>query len=289
MNRDYNRLSVFCSLLSALLLLIFFSPSACTASDGVLKIGVVPYKSPKEIIRLYQPLASLLEKRLARRFVVVSAADYDQYMQRVYERRYDIIVLGSTFYFKAHDRAGYRAIARGYPSFHAGIITRRDGSVPALEQLRGRSLAAVNSRDRGGYRLQKMALARLGMNPGKDYKVHFRGTFDSVVYAVLNGRDDAGAIRLDILDKPSFAGVRSSLKTIYISPQNPQFPFAVRADMDQHLQEQIRAELIGLAQEKDGTRIVRQLNIRGFQKVDSRDLELLRISREKEATAEKRS
>jgi phosphonate transport system substrate-binding protein len=264
-----------------LLLLVLLSAvpgMAGEPQDKVLKMGVVPYKSPRAIVELYHPVAAWLQQKTGVKIHVVTADGYEQYLQRVYARHYDIIVLGSTFYFKAHDRAGYVPVARGFPPFRAGIIVRRDSGIDSIEQLRGKSMAAVNAKDRGGYKLEKMALLRHGIDPETEMQVYFRGKFDSVIYAVLNGQNDAGAIRLDALDKPAFAKVRKKLKVIYTSQENPQFPFAVRPDMDPALREKIGNALVAITMDRPQTAaILNRLIIEGFRLVTVADIDKLRL------------
>ncbi len=268
-----------------LYLCISFAPSGAAAhGDEGLKLGVIPYTSPRTVVKLYAPVASLLSKALDVNVRVVTAASFDQYMQRVFDRQYDIIVLGSTFYFKAHDRADYQAVARGYPSFRAGIIVLQDSAISSIEQLQGKSMAAVNIKDRGGYKLQKMALLKRGVDVDEDVDVFFSGSNDSVIYAVLSGQNDAGAIRLDALQKPVFSQVRKKIKIIYTSPENPQFPFAVRQDMDPAMVVKIASALTSISMKKPETvDILNSLNIHGFEQVSSDQLEELRLVREEQA------
>ena len=110
------------------LFFLFTTTSSVNADsrDNWLKLGVVPYKSPRALVELYSPVAAQLEKVLGKKVQVVTAVGRDQYMQRIYDKQYDIIVLGSTFYFKAYDKAGYQAVGRGYPPFRCGLIVRKN-------------------------------------------------------------------------------------------------------------------------------------------------------------------
>lgn len=274
-------LSVFLLLLF-LLSFVFTSVGAGAEQKG-LKFGVVPFKSPRAVVELYGPIAALLTEALGENVQVVTAKSYEQYMQRVYAGQYDIIVLGSTFYFKAHDKAGYLAVARGYPPFYAGIVVLKSSGVTTLEQLHGKSIAAVNSIDRAGYGLQKKAFAAKKMDIEQDLTVHFRGDFDSVVYAVLGGQDDAGAIRLDTLERPAFAEIKDRLSVIYTSPANPQFPFAVRPGLDASLRQKIAETLVSIGSQQTAEEgVLQKLSVQGIEKISSSDLEELRLSRQRE-------
>ncbi len=270
--------------LGAIVLLVAMSTRlpAVPAQDD-LKLGVVPYKSPRSIVRLYSPLAARLAHALGRNVRVVTTNSFNEYLQRIYQRQYDIIVLGSTFYFKAHDRAGYQAVARGYPSFRCGIIVRKDSGITEVGQLRGRRMAAVDIMDRGGYKLQVRALKACGIDPVSDIIFHFRGRHDSVIYSVLSGQDDAGAIRLDALRRKEFDNVLDKLRIIYVSPENPQFPFAVRPDMAPELKEKIGAALAAITLDRPETAaMLKRLHLQGIERISDTEMEELRRRRQAE-------
>ena len=274
------------------ILLFFFMASIAIAgqSHDELKFGVIPVKSTKGVVESYFPLAAWLSKELGINIRVVTASGIDQFMERVYSRQYDMIVLGSGYYFKALDKADYQVLARGYPPFHSGIIVLKETGIDRIEQLRGKSMAAIHSQGRGGYTLQKMALADVGINMETDIDVHFRGNFGSVIYSVLSGSDDAGAVRLDSMLTPDIEKVRHKLKVIYTSPENPQHPFAVRADMDPALQEKIRTLLLSMSMKKPATAsLLADLKLKGMEKITQHDMEQLRSARKKEKEARKKA
>lgn len=264
----------------------FISISCVLPAQGAneLKLGVIPFKTPRVVRDLYIPLASHLSDALGVNVRVLTARSYEEYMEHVYARKYDIIALGTSFYFKAHDKAGYQAIARGYPPFHAGIIVLRSSGITRLEQLKGKSLAAVTKTGRGGYKLQKRALLKKGVDPEQDMTVTFKGDNDAVIFSVLGGEHVAGAIRLDTLQRPLFAKIKDTLKFVYKSPKIRQFPFAVRADIDPALTQEIVKALTSLSMEQPETAaILKDFHLKGIEEVSGDDMERLRKKRQQEA------
>lgn len=264
----------------------FISASCVLTAHGAneLKLGVIPFKTPRVVRELYTPLASYLTDALGVNVRVLTARSYEEYMEHVYGRKYDIIALGSSFYFKAHDKAGYQAIARGYPPFHAGIIVLKSSGVTSLEQLKGKSLAAVTKTGRGGYKLQKRALLKKGIDPEQDMTVTFKGDNDSVIFSVLGGEHVAGAIRLDTLQRPLFIKIKDTLRVVCKSPKIQQFPFAVRADMDPEQSQKIVKALTSLSIEQpEMAAILKDFHLKGFEEVNSDDLDRLREKRQQEA------
>lgn len=261
----------------------FLAVSCVLPAQGAkeLKLGIIPFKTPRVVRESYMPLASHLSDALGVNVRVLTARSFEGFMAHVYTRKYDIIVLGSSFYFKAHDKAGYQAIARGYPPFHAGIIVLRSSGVTRLEQLKGKSLAAITKISRGGYKLQKRALLRKSVDSEQDMTVTFKGDNDSVIFSVLGGEYVAGAIRLDALQRPLFAKIKDTLRIIYKSPSIPQFPFAVRADMDPALRQKIVKILTSLSMEQPETAaILKGFYLTGIEEVNSGDLDRLREKRQ---------
>jgi len=260
---------------------IFCVPPAQGANE--LKLGVIPFKTPRVVRDLYLPLASHLSDSLEVNVRVLTARSFEEFMEHVYARKYDIIVLGSSFYFQAHDKAGYQAIARGYPPFHAGIIVLKSSGVTRLEQLKGKSLAAVTKTGRGGYKLQKRALLKKGVDPEQGMTVTFKGDNDSVIFSVLDGESVAGAIRLDTLQRPLFVKIKDTLRFVYKSPKIPQFPFAVRADMDPALRQKIVKSLTSLSMEQpESAAILKNFHLNGIEEVNNDVLDHLREKRQQE-------
>jgi phosphonate transport system substrate-binding protein len=275
-----------------LLTIILFLSMTCIVSGEQtakeLKFGVMPFKGPKGIVEAYFPVATWLSKKLGINVRVVSANSIDQFMQRIYSKQYDIIVLGSTFYFKANEKADYQVLVRGYPPFRSAIIVLKDSGIESLEQLRGKSMAAIHSQGRGGFKLQKIALADVGINADTDIEINFRGNFESVIYSVLSGRDTAGAIRLDSMVTPDIKKLRNKLKVLYTSPDNPQHPFAVHPDMDPILKEKIRTALLEMnIKTPESSALLTHLHIKGIENLSIHDMEMLQLTRKKAKEARK--
>lgn len=263
-------------------IMLFFV--AIAEGQSELKLGVIPYKTPRVVRDLYLPLASYLSDELGVNVRVLTAKNYKEYMQNVLAQQYDIIALGSSFYFKAHYEADYQAIARGYPPFYAGIIVLKNSGITRLEQLKGKSLAAVVKTGRGGYKLQKKALLKKGIDPEKDMTVTFKGDNDSVIISILGNEYAAGAIRLDTLQRHLYAKIKDTLRILYKSSPIRQFPFAVHSDMDQELRQKIAVALTSMTMVQPETAaILKKFHLKGMEAVTDADLERLRKKREKDA------
>ncbi|MCK5227097.1 MAG: phosphate/phosphite/phosphonate ABC transporter substrate-binding protein [Desulfobulbaceae bacterium] len=262
------------------LLSVLLAPSHAITAEShkkSLRLGVLPYKAPRVILETFAPIASLLTRELKTPVRVITAPDFDEFMNRVSERNYDIIFLGYPYYLKAHDTAGYVAIIRGHPSFHGGILVRKDSGIKELSELKWKKIAAVSPETKAGFQLQKKELEKHGIDTGKEIKFNFVGRADSVVYAVLNRKSDAGATRLDTLNNKEFANWEETLDILFTTPEITQFPFAVHPDMGPHLRQDITKALASITgYTPEGAAILKNLSIKGFKKVTHEVFERLR-------------
>lgn len=209
------------------------------AAEEPLRFGVFPYKSPKEMMKLFMPIARQLEKEIGRPVHLSSAPDAEQFNQRAIDGKYDLIWPCNTCYFKIHEKAGFEAVASGAPTFHGIVIVRKDSGISQLEQLQGKKVAAAWKNSYAAYKFLFFKMKELGYSPPEDFLVSFLGKLDSIIFSVVGRHHDAGVIREDALASSRFDRVRDQLSVIYTSPNVPQFPFAVKPGMDQRLIDQI--------------------------------------------------
>ena len=225
--------------LLVLFLLSLTLPLLLQAADKPLRFGVFPFKSPKAMLKLFMPVARQLESEIGRPVQIVSAPNASQYNERAIAGDYDLIWPCNTCYFKIHSKAGYTAVAQGYPSFHGIVITRKDSGITQLSQLKGKKVAAAWKNSYAAYKFFSNKMKELGFSPPEDFSVSFLGKLDTIIFSVIGRHHDAGAIRQDALYSSRFDRVRDQLSIIYTSQEVPQFPFAVKPDMDQKTVDQI--------------------------------------------------
>lgn len=77
-----------------------------------------------------------------------------------------------------------------------------------------------------------LCLWRRGVDPRREVEFQFVEKTSIIVYGVINRTVDAGILKLDTLDLPSFADVRGQVRVIARSPEIPQLPFVVGKSLD---------------------------------------------------------
>jgi phosphonate transport system substrate-binding protein len=234
-------------------LIAILPPILCQAHqdsrDDVLRFGVFPYQSPKVIFEMYASLASDLEKKLGKRIKLASAPDNRTFLAKAKGGEYDLLLIPPVLLYKLRP-AGFNVIARGEPSFYGGVIVRKDSPITAIEQLKGKKVAAIGEHSYGGYSFLLPQLAENGVDPQKDVDFQFFDKVSIIIYGVINRKVDAGVLKLETLDLPSFTDVRDQVRVIARSPEIPQSPFVVNKKLDAVTIAAIQKALASLSSDK---------------------------------------
>ena len=248
--------------------LMLLSLSLCTSSlhakEEALRFGIVPFQSPKALLKAFVPLVRQLEQRTGRQINLVSAPTIAQFNERAIAGEYDIIWPCNTCYVEIHAKAGYEAVAQGFPSFHGAVIVRKDSGISDISELKGKSVAAIGKGSYAGYQFFKNAMQDRGYTFPEDVSVRFLGRLDSIIFSVLGKRYDAGVIRTDVLDSPRFSTIRKELAFIETSIQIPQFPFAVKPGSGQDLVDSLVTVLAEIGETPEGKTVLKALKVKGF-------------------------
>ncbi len=85
-------------------------------------------------------------------------------------------------------------VRQGVAHYHGVLFVRRDSTIRAAPDLRGRSVAWVAPTSAAGYLFPRVALAALGLDPRALFSTErFLDNHGAVVLSVLDGAVDAGA------------------------------------------------------------------------------------------------
>jgi two-component system sensor histidine kinase TtrS len=181
-------------------------------------IGVLAHRGPETAIRMWTPTADYLSSQITDCNFQLVPLDLDG-MHAAEERgELDFILTNPGHYVELEARHGVSRIATlindrpGGPStmFGAVIFTgahRKD--IQTLADLKGKSFAAVEEAAFGGFQMAWRELKEADVDPFNDLRdLRFMGfPQDDIVYAVRDGRVDAGTVRTDILERMANKGV----------------------------------------------------------------------------------
>src|SRR5690606_33314316 len=102
---------------------------------------------------------------------------YDEVISKLASGEVDVGFVGAGTYVlarrKGHVRAILRAIRKRSSNYHGVIVTKADGEVRSLADLRGKTFAFVHPNSTAGFFYAREVLQRAGVDPDRDLNAIF--------------------------------------------------------------------------------------------------------------------
>lgn len=258
--------------LRALFVIFALAPwgGSLAAEAKPLLFGLLPNLSTRALMATYQPMHDFLEKELGRPVEVVTAANFNAFIQRVLVKDYDLLVAAPHLARLAQTEANYQLLARYDRPLQAFVVVDKDSTIRGLKDLAGKRLASPDKTAIVSMLVQDM-LAQAGMRPGVDYQVFDAKSHNNAALSVVNAQADAGVIgsipfaRLD--DE-----VRGRLRIVAKSKYVPGQYFAASDRLSSQERKRIERALIKFVQTAEGKVFLEQFAMHDIVKIKSADL-----------------
>ena len=204
-----------------LLLFILFSAivfsNFAQATDRLVRIGVLAYRGKDKALKTWVPTAQYLTQHIpGYKFVIVPLNNND-IGGAIKSREVEFVLTNPGSYVELASAYGITRIATlksktpqgGTSMFGAVIFTRANRKdIRTLADLKGKRFMAVHKNAFGGWWMAWRELKHQQINPYSDFKQLIFAGFpqDKIVYAVRDGKVDAGTVRTDLLESMALAG-----------------------------------------------------------------------------------
>lgn len=197
-------------------------------------IGVLAYNGEQQALARWQPTADYLAKHIDGRRFEIQPLNHEDFVHAINKGQIDFILTNPGHYILLEVEYGATRIAtfksrfqnQVLTHFSSVIFTRRDSGIQTLEDLRGRSLAAVSIDAFGGFQLAQAEFLARNLDIYNDMSLKWLGfPHTDIVRAVIDGRVDAGTVRSGILEKMAASGeIDLSVLSILEQKTTPGFP-----------------------------------------------------------------
>ncbi len=235
-----------------------------------VKIGILAYRPIPETLKEYQPLTLALKLAIPDRDFAIEIMNYDELDQAVSEHKLNFVLTNPAHYIFLKHRIGLSAplatrasnTQNQTSSLDGGVIFKRTNriDIQSLSDLKGRTIATVNSQSLMGYLAQALELKRAGITLPKDATLIMTGTpHDKIVDKVLSGAADVGFLRSGVLEALIREGKIDAKKITVLNLQAqtdspyatstalyPEWPFSSTLDTDNILRRRVAAALLTL-------------------------------------------
>ena len=225
------------SLICIVVAFLLFSTNTSFAKENEVRIGVLAMWGEKISHTMWQPTINYLNRTIPTHRFILKPLKLEQATNVVKNENIDFILTNPGNYVDLEARFGISRLAtlktkrqnKTSNQFAAVIFSRHDrDDIQSLKDLRNKSFMGVKKKAFGGFQMAWLELKNVGINPFEDFSsLQFSGLpQDKIVYAVLNGKVDAGTVRTTTLERMATEGLIdiSHLKIIN-KKNNKDFPF----------------------------------------------------------------
>lgn len=241
------------------------SSPAASATGRTLRIGDVDPDTPARRIRRLEPLAGYLARQLADLGItagqVVIAQDLGEMADLLSNGEVDLYLDSLYPALLVQARSGseilLRRWAKGAPDYWSVFITKREGDITSLDDLRGSLIALQDRYSTSGFVLPAGTLIERGLElelvqgaetaeAGDTVRYLFSHDEENTLEMVITGRVSAGAISNQDWDELP-AEMQSRLRSIGRTPAVPRQLLSARADLDAEVKARVTKALLALA------------------------------------------
>lgn len=245
---------------------------AAKAAD-MLVLGVVPYLSARKLAELYEPMRAQLQRSLGAPVMLETAPDYQSYLARTREGRYDIIATSPYFGRLAQTEQGYVPVARPLTNLEPLLVTRMNGPFE-LEMLRGKVIATSD-------RLANLTLAAHrylslnGLEPGRDVTIRPAGSHANSVQTLLNGESAAAIISVTTM-RQLHPATTTRVRVMKRLPQITPLLYLAHKRLGQAKIDSLRGQLLQFANQTElGRQFSKELGHDGLKEITPADMTAL--------------
>jgi len=267
--------------LFALLLMVGVNLQAHAADPNpdLLKVALLPDENASELIKRNQPLKDYLEITLGKEIQLIVTTDYSSMIEAMRFGRIALAYFGPLSYVMAKSKSDIEPFAAmvvdGKPTYRSIIIANADAGLDSFADIKGKKMAYGDRASTSSHLIPKtVLLEQAGLEADKDYEAHFVGTHDAVAVNVANGNADAGGLSEVIFEHVMDRGLidRNRVKVLGYSGDFPQYPWAMRSNLDPELKTRIQNAFVQI----DDPDILKSLKAEGFAPITDEDYDVIR-------------
>ena len=237
---------------AALLLKGFLRPA-----KPPLRVAFQVCNSIEENRERFEPLAAYLEKKTGRRIAAIHVNTFD-ILLRAQRGEFDVLQANGYIYLHVKEKIGGSLLAREVKADTGKdtgglIVVRADSPVRTLAGLKGKKMVFGPVLSPGGYMAQYSTMISAGIDPEKTFGSYafLPGAWqhEKVVYSILYGAVDAGAVKVGDIERMEAEGKvrRSDFRVIAASPPVPNCAFFALPHVDADTAEKVREALLALS------------------------------------------
>lgn len=204
----------------------------------VITIGVIPGGNPENVKKQGIELASELQNILGIKTNIYISKDYNTLIEAMKEKKVDFAFLTALSFVYAEKTAQAKVLLKKIytdPFYYSALVTLNQNKLKRLIDLKGKTIAFVDSKSTSGYLYPKAHLKKMNFLDSDFKKIIYSGSHSQSVQLLEEGKVDVIAVFSDDVKGKNgawnkFAHKKNNFKVLWVSDPIPADPFTVRQD-----------------------------------------------------------
>lgn len=164
-----------------------------------LRIGVLPYLSPRSLFLEFAPLRSFLAGELKQEVELQTARDLPHFLQRTHAGDFDLVISAPHFARLAQTQHGFVPLVAIRADFYALLLVPKDAPAQTLRELKGKTLHLPHRLSFVSLQIEDF-LRQRGLNPERDVHLLYYSTDNNAILATEQSSGDAGAAQRSVFE-----------------------------------------------------------------------------------------
>lgn len=252
---------------------LLFVPTSYAAEKTELSLGLFPYVTSTQLVQFHSPLKNYLSRILGVEVNLVSAADFETFMERTQKGEYDIIFTAPHLGRLAEKRDGYKRLVMTGHQVEGIFLAKKDSAINSLDDLKDKKIM-VAQRISVIYQMVQHTLAQKGLIDGNNISIVETKTHNNALYAPLRDEADASVTGI-ILWETLGQEYKDKLKVIGTTGKVPGFVIMARSGMPAREQKKLQKALLDFENTTEGKAYFENTRLKGFHPIDNKTMKEL--------------
>lgn len=273
--------------------LLLCTTSAFAAGDhdpDTLRVALLPDENAATVIQDNKPLAAYLEETLGKDIELIVTTDYSSMIEAMRFGRVDVAYFGPASYTLAKSKMAdgdldiepfAARITDGSTTYQSVLIANVESGIDSIKDIEGSGIdvAFGDQASTSSHFAPKYTMMLEGVTEGDDYKQNFVGAHDAVARNVELGNAAVGGLSRPIFESLVAKGTVDPAKVVVIgySADIPQYPWVLRTDMTEELEQGIKDAFLSLERGTEaGDAVLKPFKADGFAAITDADYDIIR-------------
>ncbi|MBB5017074.1 phosphonate transport system substrate-binding protein [Chitinivorax tropicus] len=217
---------------------------------GELTLAVEPFLTPRSLVAAFQPLRDSLSEQINQPVVLVTAKNYEEYLNRLLRGEFDLAIVGPHSGLMVVERAGYIPLLRAAGGLKAVLLVRRDASIQTPRDLVGQTVSFPHAMTITAMLGQEL-LEQAGLEDVRDLTLRYN-EFQNTAAMMLLRKEVAAALVSDLALLPMSDEIKQGVRVLASSKQVPPMVLLANKQLDVETRTRIGQAVIHFEMQEAG-------------------------------------